>query len=58
MGGKLAIRTFFTLCFLTFSFHVSEVFAQTREDAEKWLKTPKISLLLLKKRQDSLFRVE
>ena len=49
MGGKLAIRTFFTLCFLTFSFHVSEVFAQTREDAEKWLKTSKDILALVEK---------
>jgi len=47
--SKLAIRTFLIICFLTFSFHVSGVFAQTREDAEKWLKTAKDTLALVEK---------
>ena len=58
MGGKLGIRTFFTLCFLTFSFHVSEVFAQTREDAEKWLKTTKDILALVEKTAGQLVQGE
>ena len=51
MGKKLLklFGYFLVFCFLTFSVYLLPVFAQTREDAEKWLKTAKDTLALVEK---------
>ncbi len=54
MVGRLAIGT--SLTFFLFSFHISisGVFAQTRDDAEKWLKIAKDTLALVEKTAEEL----